>query len=86
MTVFDHHLYDHPVKNVMYSLGAERSIVDGGSLHRVERGHPYFRRGAMVKVIPQFRALNLFSPTSENSALPAKAVSSTRISYPVAAK
>lgn len=87
MTVFDSPRGQ--IKKIAYGLIIDHrqpSPVDGGSLFRIERGQPYYRAGKPVYAVPQFRAVNIFSPTSQNSLLPTINVTPTRISYPVKVK
>ena len=60
--------------------------VDGGQMYRLERGTPFYRSGRMVYAVPQFRAVNLFSPTIQNALLPTQSITPTKISYPVKVK
>lgn len=36
-------------------------------LYRLQRGRPFQRAGSLVKAIPQFKALTIYSPVSSNS-------------------
>lgn len=86
MTIFDA-LGVGAVKGLAYGVQSKPTdSVHSGTLFRLERGTPYYRRGSLVYAVPQFRAMNLFSPTSKNALLPTITVTPTQISYPVKVK
>lgn len=89
MTIFDRPPTNSPVRGLLYGTGTRMrpsSPLEGGNLFRLERAQPFYRLGKPVYAVPQFRALNLFSPTSQNALLPTLAVTPTRIAYPVKVK
>lgn len=68
------------IKTMMYS-GVDSS--NDSSTFRLERGSPFRRRGKLVKALPQFKGLAVYSPTSENSSGGFSTnEQTTKISYP----
>jgi hypothetical protein len=76
------------VKGLAYGSAPVRkpTPIESGQFYRLERGQPYYRLGKPVYAVPQFRAVNLFSPTIQNALLPTISVTPTRIAYPVKVK
>jgi hypothetical protein len=88
MTLFDK-LQGNPIfKSLINGIRppVKSSPIEGGQVFRVERGQPYYRAGKPVYAVPQFRSLNLFSPTAQNALLPTITITPSRIAYPVKVK
>lgn len=85
MTIFDRNTIDMPINRLAHGVMVKGTATntDAGQLFRLERATPYYRAGVTVKAVPQFRAVNLFSPTSTNSILPTISLTPTQITYPV---
>lgn len=87
MTIFDLIAQEaRRVNALAYNKPVKPNPIDSGQLFRLERAQPFYRTGVLVKAVPQFRALNLFSPTAKNTILPTITVTPTQVTYPVKVK
>ena len=84
MTIFDEQPRD--IKGLAYGWRRRTDTTRQGGVFRVERGAPFYRSGQLVAATPQFKALNLFSPTIKNVKLPTVSVTPSQVRYPTAAK
>ena len=74
----------HPVIAMTYggAKGRQTWPIAAGSLHRLERGRPFYRRGTILYATPQFRTSPLYSQTAANAQLQTTSTSPVQIGWP----
>jgi len=60
--------------------------ISAGSLYRLERGAPYRRKGKVVFATPQFKALAIYTPTTQTAQIPGTNQQGVTAGYPTKTK